>query len=416
MKEILSVVPGRVTARSAHTATIEFPSQERPSPGAALRHPGGWLEVLRATNPTEVLASARAGASPAVGSRVSWEPQGLRLPPLPQWRNATLGPLGQSDLDPQAQAEPQASLALPSDADLSAPAEADLGEGSHGEVLLTGVAGLDLLAPLLRGGSLALQAEAHTQGRPLLQQITARVAREHGLYVLLLTSAQDPSWAAALEGLAWSQICAPGSLGRGGQALATRSLLALAQALRQQGHALLVVLDKPGPLINAWRQEQPDGLAASARAAARFSTLVQSLARPQAPGATLLALLQEDPTAPPLPGAGGDLPARDFLASAYLRDDSSLDLSRLLGASRAQPGVSPEHRALALRAQEALQRQDTDDHAMIFGLEELDPEQAEALEAAQRLEALLQRPQGEHKSLSELYEVVEGALEISAGS
>ncbi len=365
----LSKVPGRVVARRGDALTVEFEPDALPRPGAWLASPRGtWAEVAHKQNQSEVLAWVRAGSAPSEGEVLREltrdEPGCLGLA-LDVW--STSGPQWPRWGVPSE----LASL-------LSPPAQAQLPFAPPSTLWATGHAGLDLLVPLAWGGSLALTGDdAQGLGRvasKVLRGLCASAPCPTPPQVLVLAaSGARPWWELALVGspAALALLQPPPDAGPGALALAWRALWTVARQASERGAPLLVVLDDPSPFVAAWRAT--DGQARSSRAAAQYEALVCALPSPHGAGCTLLALHPEDPTAPPLPGAGGWLPTGSFWGEARFGGD------RLEPENSATSLSLPDDHArqrdaalLALSGREPLEH-----HAAIFGADELDDDLAQ---------------------------------------
>lgn len=354
MSDLLAVVPGRVTALTSTAAFVEFPSP-LPAAGTTLWHERGVLEVLGPHNPTEVRAVVRAGHSPALHAQTTARQDPPTHPTLPL---------------PLPLSLERAPSPLP----------------TPGAVLPTGHPGLDLWAPLRAGAGLALNSEDLESLQVVGWSVAQRVAALEGWEALIIGASPRPAWSASLP--AARHLHAAPDAHLGAVSLLLRAAQAEVEAARAAGRRLLVVLDHPAALVSAWRQVDAPR-ASSAHASARWDRfLVQLLGGSER--VTILALLWEDPTSPPLPGAGGELSGEELGSVARVEPGGALELGRTRTLWLESEVVGERRREVGDAARAALTASGAvGDHARIFGVEELEEAAAASLSRSEGLSRLL---------------------------
>lgn len=373
MNNLLQLIPGRVvsTLRAQSAVLVEYNPHKLPARGTFLRAPKAILEVTHHVSQSEVQATLRHGALPPTNTQLE-KTLPLLLPSpsdlFGQWITAS----GQDH---------EGNKTVPLQATLSnTPAQEE-------NCLSTPHPGQMLYAPLVRGSSLALTGDHPQDFRKMGEDVIRALVQENpNLCVLYLRCPSSPRLK-SLPGERTLEIAASWNTSAGESALAFRALKGLAKRLTEDRLETLVVLDNPAHYVSAWRTTNPNGLGASALAAEHFASLVASVPHAGDAPRTLLALLPEDPTAPPLPGAGGYLPTRIFASSARF-SSGSLEPSEC-------HTTWEKNAAMRRKALETLSTiHELSDYALIFGKDELDDNKRAELERAEALQRILCQGEG----------------------
>ncbi len=378
MEDLLKIIPGRVVAQSPHTATVEYPTDQMPQPGTWIKGSHDTvLEVSMRACPTEVKAIVRRGKTPKKGDIL----QATSSPTLP-----TLDKLWGETIFPHH--------TVPGGLGLPARYATSQDRPASPKLIATGHPGLDVLSPLAQGHSLVLVSEDQRPPHQVALAATSHIlAKNPDLKLLFVSAEASPAW----ENLRQDNqtrtvsICAPQSASHGERALIMRAAQAVCQAMVQAGHEVLVLLEQPDEMVGSQRAIEDNAVAASAVVVDEFERWLEGMLSLQSPLVTVLALWAENPIRLPVPGAGlgGYLPTARFHARIRLEGDTLVPSSA--HSSLALPEALMTLRTQSLSAMAA--REAMSDHASIFGMDELDPEQEDELLCAQRChEFLTQMP------------------------
>ena len=390
MRHLLQILPGRVLHCAPPHLIVEFPPDDQPRPNAILQSPRGALvEIAGHLNPTESLGILRRGPCPAPDDRLTPHPD-LVLPTTDALWGQTLTPC-RAPSPPPADL-PSAALAIPRQIapppDLQPAGQWPLGHP-----------GLDLLAPLMAGCTLtligddpaALAAVAAAHLPHAARMADARLLWISGRPLGALPPDLDPARAVHLRL----------GEGPGEAALLLRAALALAEDASARGHRLLVVLDDPIDALLAWKLTEARGAALAAPMALQhLQDALAALSRH--PQRALVALFHDDPL------RLGQLAPR-FDPAAYFDAAACFEGRRLLpleARTSLTPHLDDDLRRAAERCRALLVPLTAlDDHASVFGEDELDDHLRDDLGRQRRLLDLLSSPPERPTDLTSLAEL-----------